>query len=788
MNNISNQILTVLTAFPGNLVYHLILASSVAGALQAAVYRWRDSDLPQGRRMVVGLGVLLGIRLLLFAAAGLTMQGFIDPHTILPILDRMATIFGLLFIIWLWVFPEPKSLSDIGGILIGLLTMMIAILSWVWWQGQSANYYFNTVWLDLGWSVYALILIVIGIMLISIHQPDGWGYGLSMFVIAAIGHIIHLIFPVPENDFPGVVRLAQIAAYPLLLALPRRFSTLERSLQLTSVRPTIRSRLKYGIEPKRLDPLLTMMSETAQPKLFKVITRSVAEIMLADIVFLFSTPNSSGQYIVHCGYDLISQEYLEGMSIDQDKLPLLTSAMQQSRSLRLPASSTSQDLFSLGNILALGHTGHFLAAFIPSSENSPLWGVVTLSPHSNRRWSREDQKYLEKIAGSLTAILQRNKRLEVVRNELEETQQNLHSFQALFDETQVENNVLKANLDKTNQALPEDQSINDRLETAQHKTQDTIADLKAENDHLSEMVEALLADNDDTTSASQNDQMQHELDLALEEIYRLNQQLAGLEKQEGIEFGTLSESSGVLSDNQIDIFTLITQDLRQQMSSIVGYTNLLLDESTGILGAVEKKFLERVSSSTERMKMLLEDLVQVAFLDGEHFPFQPESVALGYAIDKAVADTSEQMREKKITLRVDLPQNMPSIRADRDALQQILIHLLKNASAVSPIEGEISLHAGVHDSETEQHFVLIQVADQGGGIPKDDLPRVFSRVYRSENSLIAGIGDTGVGLSIVRALVEAQNGRIWVDTEEGVGSTFSLFLPFSNSNTSKGGA
>ncbi len=116
MSNILQQILTVLSAFPGNLVYHLILASSVAGALQAALYLWRDSEFPQGRRMVVGLGFLLGIRFLLFLAAGLTTKGFVDPHTILPIFDRAATIYGLIIIIWLWAFPEPVSLVDITSI------------------------------------------------------------------------------------------------------------------------------------------------------------------------------------------------------------------------------------------------------------------------------------------------------------------------------------------------------------------------------------------------------------------------------------------------------------------------------------------------------------------------------------------------------------------------------------------------------------------------------------------------------------------------------------------------
>ena len=76
-------------------------------------------------------------------------------------------------------------------------------------------------------------------------------------------------------------------------------------------------------------------------------------------------------------------------------------------------------------------------------------------------------------------------------------------------------------------------------------------------------------------------------------------------------------------------------------------------------------------------------------------------------------------------------------------------------------------------------YVLIQVKDSGGGIPAEDLPRVFTRLYRADNVLIQGVGDTGVGLSIAKTLTEAQKGRIWVDTEPGTGATFSVLLPIA---------
>jgi signal transduction histidine kinase len=158
---------------------------------------------------------------------------------------------------------------------------------------------------------------------------------------------------------------------------------------------------------------------------------------------------------------------------------------------------------------------------------------------------------------------------------------------------------------------------------------------------------------------------------------------------------------------------------------------------------------------------------------------KPEAVDLNLIIDNAMAYTSSQLREKNITLRIDIPDNLRPLFADREAMQQILIHLLQNAGAASPVEGAVTLRVRTR-KENDAEQVVIQVTDTGGGIPKEDLGRVFSRLYRADNVLIQGVGDTGVGLSIAKALTEAQGGRVWVETEMGTGSTFSVLLPIKS--------
>jgi signal transduction histidine kinase len=775
----------------------MVLAFSIAGALHGALGLWRDNEFPQGQRMVIGLGLLLGIRFILFIVAGFSTQGTLTSHALLPLIDRAATSMSVIVIIWMWIFPEPMRLADFTSGLLGFLTLIEVALSWVWWRENNADFAFNATRLNLGWEVYALALLILGAIYLAMRRPNGWGYGISMLVISTLGHLAHLIWPLAESDFPGAVRLAQMAAYPLLLTLPRRFNipviTPEEAITTPAPSPTTKSTLlqdrpRYGIEPKSFQALIAMMGETSEPKLYKSITRAVAETMLADICLLLKPPSNGGNFTIECGYDLIREITLESIVLEQDQLPLLDTAMQKSRPLRLPSSSTSRDLLSISHILSLGNTGHLLASFVPSQQGSPQFGIVLLSPHSDRRWSREDQQYLEDITQTLAPILQRSKLLETAHKQYDESQQNVQSLQALLADSQAENDALRADYEEMQSALKKDnvnasneQQIEEllNLRTEYRKAQDTIARVQVENQRLSEMVENLLPENTEQERDKQR-QLAEELDLALHEISHLKEQLSRAE-QKMQELATAKQAN-TLSDDQTEVFASIAQDLRQPMSSITGYTGLLLDESAGILGALQRKFLERIRASITRMETLIDELIQITMLDSEQMEITPEDVDLGSVIDKAIADTRSQLQEKDIILRVDLPQVLPRIHADRDALQQILIHLLKNAGTISPTEGEIYLSASIPKTEDVEEYVLIKVADQGGGIPKDDLPRVFSRLYRADNPLIEGVGDTGVGLSIVKTLVEALNGRAWVDTEMGVGSTFSVIFPLTDQN------
>ncbi len=239
-------------------------------------------------------------------------------------------------------------------------------------------------------------------------------------------------------------------------------------------------------------------------------------------------------------------------------------------------------------------------------------------------------------------------------------------------------------------------------------------------------------------------------------------------------------------DERREMMASLANELRTPMTSIVGYTDLLLGESVGILGEMQRKFLQRVKANIERLNSLINDLIEITALDTGRIELVPEPVDLINVVEEAIMGLSARFREQDLTVRLDMALELPPIRADRDALYQIMLHLLSNACQCSRSGTEIVVTGHLEEAERGlPPYLHVSVRDTGGGIAPEDRPRVFQRFYRADKPLIPGLGETGVGMAIAKALVEAHGGRIWVESEMGVGSTFHFILPVTGPDSAK---
>ncbi len=225
----------------------------------------------------------------------------------------------------------------------------------------------------------------------------------------------------------------------------------------------------------------------------------------------------------------------------------------------------------------------------------------------------------------------------------------------------------------------------------------------------------------------------------------------------------------------------LANEFRTPMTAMTGYTDLLLGEQAGLLTEMQQQFLERVKANVEHMGQLLNDLITTASPDSRPIELSPQFVNLIEIIEEAIIGLAARFRERKLAVQLDLPPEISLVRADRDSLYQIMLRLLSNAALCSKEGTQVIVRATQHTGDENGDYIRIAVVDTGGGIAPEDYPRVFRRFYRARQTLVQGMGETGIGMAIAKTLVEANGGRIWVESRAGSGSVFTFILPANGS-------
>jgi PAS domain S-box-containing protein len=220
----------------------------------------------------------------------------------------------------------------------------------------------------------------------------------------------------------------------------------------------------------------------------------------------------------------------------------------------------------------------------------------------------------------------------------------------------------------------------------------------------------------------------------------------------------------------------VSHELRTPMTSIKGYVDLLLMGATGDLSEQQQHFLEVVKENTQRLAILVNDLLDISRIEANRVKLALQPLDLRAIAENMIADLVERCKKenKPLEFNLDATSDLPRVTGDPERVWQILASLLDNAYHYTPESGQISLHARHLGDE-----VQVDIRDSGIGIPLEEQKHVFERFFRGEHPMVLEISGTGLGLSIVKHLVEMHAGRIWLESTgvPGEGSTFSFTLP-----------
>jgi PAS domain S-box-containing protein len=225
----------------------------------------------------------------------------------------------------------------------------------------------------------------------------------------------------------------------------------------------------------------------------------------------------------------------------------------------------------------------------------------------------------------------------------------------------------------------------------------------------------------------------------------------------------------------------VSHELRTPMTSIKGYVDLLAAGVVGPVSPQQRDFLEIVRQNTTRMITLVNNLITVSEMEEGPIPIELHAVDMAGIIQDAVKAARPMADERQLVLNLSLPPDQALARGDAQRLRQIMDNLLDNALRYTPVGGEIRVwltEAQVEDRDgVSRRHLVVNVRDTGVGIPADEHELIFEKFHRGENPLTVEAGGTGMGLAIVKELVNGHKGRIWVESQPGDGSTFTFVIP-----------
>ncbi len=232
-------------------------------------------------------------------------------------------------------------------------------------------------------------------------------------------------------------------------------------------------------------------------------------------------------------------------------------------------------------------------------------------------------------------------------------------------------------------------------------------------------------------------------------------------------YGVLLMAPPGVGDSTLNLTHLVAHELRTPLTAIVGHAEIL-ESCNPADEALWRRSRDFIAAETQRLARLVDDLLALSRLEAS--PPLLQTINLRVAVESALSFLYERAESAGLTLDLDAPTNLPRVRADSHRLEQALVNLLDNAIKYTPKGGTITVR-----TVSEGGYVRVEVGDTGPGIAPDDLPHLFEPLYRAES--VRHLPGTGLGLTIVRTILDQHNAPVSVRSQPGQGATFTFRLP-----------
>ena len=805
--SLTQQLIQLLSESPGNVIYHLISLFALQVVFALSLSQWRRNRPDQlARRTTWASGGILMMRIGLLLAGLVVYADQATAVSVLPPLEQAINTATAVLIVWA-LAPHPSRQQQLGDTAVIILLLIIGMMYIFFaqsWPEQALNgVAYNGTTQAMIWDVAQIAVLVTGLVLTLAERPLWLSLRQIILAILLAAYLLNF-FSNPDTaptqtDIAYWVRLGYLIALPLWAVLAYRHSVAQLLQRTASpaAAPTASALPQYL-------QLSTQVVASLQPEEnIQAAMHMAARLLGAPYVALAVTQPDTPQHMQ------ISSWQADGEKSDGEKSvgeksthwlinlrewPALQQALDENEPVELkPSGLGGRQLRLWYEEMGLSLWGALLV--VPLTADNVVVGLLLLSAPGNlAEWSEAERDTAVALGQYAAQVIHNSQTFGRIADQIAVSRQSNLTEPTLVSGRLIaleeERNKLQAELETTNARLMQAESqaakaskqardLAATLEELEKISYDErLASLQTEIETLREsLIEA-----EEAMALAAAGEKGLSTEWIMTTITRYSSQLEAAQARiETLEADLLRQERGVTDE----LVVSLAQELRTPMTSIAGYTDLLLSEMLGALGAKQRDFLQRVKANVERMDAFLDLIVQLTTSGERLTGTESEAVDIQASIDTAVATVITQIREKNLRLDLDAPAQLPTLPIHQEALQQILNNLVGNACQASPMHGRVTVAANINTLQPPANnghtepvtYLHLSVSDSGGGIQVDDRARVFNPQHRADDPLIAGLGDTGAGLAIARTLAEANGGRVWIESKMGEGSTFSVLFP-----------
>lgn len=795
------QLVQLLSETPGNVVYHLVTLFAIQAILATSLWQWRRAradgqESGLASRLTIMASILLVMRLLLVILSLIltTRPDHLTALRILPPLEQINYTLTALVIVW-GISPPIVNLPRLNhaiALITGLLFLVIYLFFAQNWAIQAnTGIPYNSSTQATFWGIVQISILTIGALVTLLIRRPNTGYRLTPLLILLTAHIIHF-WDQPESiindtEIAFWIRMGQLIAFPLIAILAYRHTLYQLIIsqpgRLTlDDRPTIRA-LQHATQMINLQERRHIKQATLQ---------LIKETTSAHLIGLATFPPHETTYLnIH----MMLNNHTTTWGLTLSNWPAFRLALEQRQTIEITADSLgAQQLTDLYREMGMSERGPLLIEPLLVNQN-PIGLLFVGGNPTWAQWPHDLKFNMPHLATFITRALVNKQTYEHALEDVAPMTPSAEEF--------VTGRIIT--LEKQLQNLDEDKT---NLTAQLHQATTRAATERQRARDLAATLQAL----EQTDNNQHTNQLKQEIELLREALIEAEEAMAmAAASESGLSTDwvvtTISRYSGELEEAQIHIsqleqeiarrepqqfsqvITSLAQELRTPLTSIEGYSDLLLGSTIAGIGQLDIKqrnLLQRVKGNSERMRRLLDQMVQFASQWHKQDNKDQQLIDIQEVVETALSTILTEVRRKGLNVNLNIADNIPPVPAKRDDLCQVLVHLLSNASQAALDSAIVTIEARL-DSTTsttngqiaDSSFLHLSVIDQNGGIRPEDLPHVFDPQYQADNPLIVGLGDTGAGLAVAHTIVTASGGRMWIDSELGQGSTFSVLLPTS---------